>query len=145
MTRQLCTFHVGELYLGIEVERIQEVLRGVAVTPVPKAPPEVHGLINLRGQIVTAVCLRTVFGLPADERQHPPAMVVLDNGDELISLVVDHAGDVVTVRDVDFEEPPETLQAGARRLIRGAYKLEYRLLLVLDVEHIARLEAGGGA
>jgi purine-binding chemotaxis protein CheW len=145
MTRQLCTFHVGELYLGIEVERIQEVLRGVAVTPVPKAPPEVHGLINLRGRIVTAVCLRTVFGLPADERQHPPAMVVLDNGDELISLVVDHAGDVVTVRDVDFEEPPETLQAGARRLIRGAYKLEYRLLLVLDVEHIARLEAGGGA
>lgn len=145
MTRQLCTFHVGELYLGIEVERIQEVLRGVAVTPVPKAPPEVHGLINLRGQIVTAVCLRTVFGLPADERQHPPAMVVLDNGDELISLVVDHAGDVVTVREEDFEEPPETLQAGARRLIRGAYKLEYRLLLVLDVEHIARLEAGGGA
>lgn len=143
MTRQLCTFHVGELYLGIEVERIQEVLRGVAVTQVPKAPPEVHGLINLRGQIVTAVCLRTVFGLPADDRQHPPAMVVLDNGDELIALVVDRAGDVVTVRDDDFEEPPETLLDGARRLIRGAYKLEHRLLLVLDVEHIARFEAGG--
>jgi purine-binding chemotaxis protein CheW len=145
MTRQFCTFAVGGLYLGIAVERVQEVLRDIAVTPVPTAPPAVRGLINLRGRIVTALCLRTVFGLPPDETQRSPTMIVLDDGDETLALVVDRAGDVVAVSEDDYESPPESVDDGANRLVSGAYKLQQRLLLVLDVERVARLDPAGAA
>jgi purine-binding chemotaxis protein CheW len=143
MTPQFCTFHIGELFLGIEVERIQEVLRDVAITPVPKAPAAIHGLINLRGQIVTAVSLRTVFGLPLDESGGSATMLVLEHRNGLVSLVVDRVGEVVSVRADDFEDPPDALKGGARKLIRGAYKLQQKLLLVLDVEHALKHETNG--
>jgi purine-binding chemotaxis protein CheW len=134
MSQQYCTFHVGDLFLGIEVERVQEVLRDCDITPVPTAPGEIRGLINLRGQIVTAVDLRTRFGI--DQRfEAAPTVLVLESATELLSLVVDRAGDVVEVDDAIFEEPPDTLTGESRRLIKGTFKLEGTLLLVLDVEH----------
>ena len=142
MARQLCTFFVGELFLGIEVTRIQEVLRDWMITPVPTANPAIRGLINLRGQIVTAVDLRTCFKIPDRDRDDsPPTILVLDGGAELLSLVVDRPGDVLEVEDGCFEEPPDTLKNESRRLIRGAYKLEHNLLLVLDVDHVFDLDA----
>ena len=142
MGRLFCTFYVGDLFLGIEVERIQEVLRDSVVTAVPRAPSAIRGLINLRGQIVTAVDLRTRFGLPSLDSEESATILVLDGADELLSLVVDRVGDVVEVEDDHFEEPPDTLKSDSRRLIRGAYKLEHYLLLVLDVDHAFNLEAG---
>ena len=142
MARQFCTFFVGELFLGIEVKRIQEVLRDWMITPVPTANPAIRGLINLRGQIVTAVDLRTCFQIPDRDRgDSPPAVLVLDGGEELLSLVVDRSGDVLDLEDECFEEPPDTLKNEARRLIQGAYKLEHTLLLVLDVDHVFDLDA----
>lgn len=142
MTRQFCTFFVGELFLGIEVERIQEVLRDWTITPVPMADSAIRGLINLRGQIVTAVDLRTRFRIPDYDRgESAPVILVLDGGNQLLSLVVDRSGDVLEVEDDCFEEPPDTLKNESRRLILGAYKLEHNLLLVLDVDHAFNLDA----
>ena len=141
MAHKFCTFHVGDLFLGIEVERVQEVLRDSVVTAVPKAASAIRGLINLRGQSVTAVDLRTRFNLPSRDAEISSTILVLDGADELLSLVVDRAGDVVEVEDDQFEEPPDTLKSDSRRLIRGAYKLEQRLLLVLDADHAFSLEA----
>ena len=141
MAQMFCTFYVGDLFLGIEVERIQEVLRDSVVTAVPKAASAIRGLINLRGQIVTAVDLRTRFNLPSRDLAASSTILVLDGADELLSLVVDRAGDVVEVDDDHFEEPPDTLKNDSRLLIRGAYKLERRLLLVLDADHAFSLEA----
>lgn len=135
MALQFCTFHVGDHLLGIEVAQIQEVLRKTPVTPVPKTPPAISGLINLRGQIVTAVDLRTLFRIEVDSATDAPNMLILDSGSELRSLVVDAVGEVVAVGAGDFEEPPDTLRGESRNLIRGAYKLKDRLLLVLDVAH----------
>jgi purine-binding chemotaxis protein CheW len=143
MAQQFCTFYVGDLFLGIEVERVQEVLRDSDITPVPTAPPSVRGLINLRGQIVTAVDLGTRFGL-TDREGEGSTVLVLDAGSSLLSFVVDRAGDVVEVNDESFEKPPDTLKGEARRLIRGTYKLQKTLLLVLDVEHALDLEAQTG-
>jgi purine-binding chemotaxis protein CheW len=143
MAQQFCTFHVGDLFLGIEVERVQEVLRGCDITPVPTAPPSVRGLINLRGQIVTAVDLGSRFGTPEKE-DGESTVLVLRTGSKLISFVVDRSGDVVEVDASSFEEPPDTLKGEARRLIRGAYKLHKKLLLVLDVDHAIDVRAGGG-
>jgi purine-binding chemotaxis protein CheW len=135
MAQQFCTFHVGDLFLGIEVERIQEVLRDISITPVPMAPKEIRGLINLRGQIVTAIDLRQRFNLADRSPEKESSTLVLDSSEEHLSLVVDRAGDVVEVEENAFEDPPDTLKGDARRLIRGAYKLKRRLLLVLDLEN----------
>lgn len=140
---QFCTFFVGDLLLGIEVEQIQEVLRNTSVTPVPKTPPAICGLINLRGQIVTAVDLRRVFRASEDGDSDSPTMLILDSGEELRSLVVDDVGDVVTVSEHDYEDSPDTLQGEARKLIQGAYKLKERLLLVLEVEHAMKAAVNG--
>ena len=139
MAQQFCTFHVGDLFLGIEVERVQEVIRGGDITPVPTAPRWVRGLINLRGQIVTAIDIGTRFG-KTDRDDESPTVLVLDVGSTSLSFVVDRAGDVVEVDDESFEPPPDTLKGEARRLIRGTYKLQKKLLLVLDVEHALEIE-----
>ena len=143
MAQQFCTFDVGDLFLGIEVERVQEVLRGSDITPVPTAPPSVRGLINLRGQIVTAVDLGSRFGIP-DREGGESTVLVLRTGSKLISFVVDRSGDVVEVDDSSFEKPPDTLKGEARRLIRGAYKLQKKLLLVLDVDYAIAVGADSG-
>ena len=131
--RQLCTFMVGALHLGVDVARVGEVLREQPTTPVPLAHEDVAGLINLRGEIVTAVDLRRRLGLPAAERDHH-MNVVLVTDTEAVSLVVDAIGEVVPVSDDDFEPPPETVSAPTRELILGAFKLEDRLLLLLDTQ-----------
>lgn len=140
-TRQLCTFYVDHLFFGVEVLEVQEVIRHQEMTRVPLASPEVSGLINLRGQIVTALDLRRRLGLP--DREPPtadrdedsaPLNVVVHTGEGAVSLLVDEIGDVLEVAEEDREPAPPTLDARARELISGIYKLEDRLLLVLDTE-----------
>lgn len=129
---QFCTFYVDGLFLGIEVVQVQEVLRFQDMTPVPTSPGAVHGLINLRGQIVPAIDLRTCLGLsprPADQK---PMNVVIRLEEGNCSLLVDEIGDVVEVDRDSFESPPQNLNAAARGLIRGVYKLDGSLLLILD-------------
>jgi purine-binding chemotaxis protein CheW len=131
---QYCTFFVNGLFLGVEVTRIQEVIRYQPLTAVPLTNSVVAGLMNLRGQIVTAIDLRQRLGLPPRTGDHLPTNVVLRTDDGAVSLLVDEIGDVIEVDEDAFERPPETLDGEARELIRGAYKLKGRLLLVLDAE-----------
>lgn len=133
-THQLCTFLLGDFVFGINVHTIQEVIRYHEMTPVPLAPAAVHGLINLRGQIVTAIDLRTRLGLPAHTGDVLPTNVVVRTPEGAVSLLVDEIGDVVEVETGLYEQPPETLDASARELVSGVYKLNDRLLLVLDVD-----------
>lgn len=133
-TRQFCTFHLGDLFFGVEVLQVQEVLRYQDMTRVPLAPPMVRGLINLRGQIVTALDLRQRFALPKLPDGQMPMNVVIHNNESAVSLLVDEIGDVVEVIDTSFELPPENLKGLARELTTGVYKLEDRLLLILDLD-----------
>lgn len=130
---RFCTFMVGGLYLGIEVERVQEVLRAQRATRVPLASPLVRGLINLRGQIVTAMDLRRRLGIADDAGKAPPMEVVVHTGEDVVSLLVDDIGDVVEAKDATLEPPPPTLQGAMNELIRRVCKLDGRLLLILDV------------
>jgi purine-binding chemotaxis protein CheW len=133
-TQQFCTFFLDGLFFGVEVEKVQEVIRHQKTTRVPLAAPEIGGLINLRGQIVTAVDLRKKLALADRGEAQVPMNVVVRSDDGAISLLVDEIGDVVEVEDTDFECPPDTLRGAARELIRGAFKLKGRLLLLLDTE-----------
>jgi purine-binding chemotaxis protein CheW len=133
---QLCTFFVDNIFFGIEVEKVQEIIRYQEMTRVPLAPSVVGGLINLRGQIVTAIDLRRRLDLSDRPIEQLPLNVIVRSGDETTSLLVDDIGDVLEVDRDDFETPPDTFTSKVRPLIRGAYKLKGQLLLFLDVEKV---------
>jgi purine-binding chemotaxis protein CheW len=131
-THQFCTFYLDGLYFGVEVQQVQEVIRYQELTRVPLASPVVSGLINLRGQIVTAIDLRRRLGLSSRPEQSRPMNVVVRTTDGVVSLLVDEIGDVIEVPSDRFEAPPETLFGATRSLIDGAYKLDGKLLLILN-------------
>ena len=129
---QFSTFFLDGLFFGVKVEQVQEVLRYQEMTPVPLAPPVISGLINLRGQIVMALDLRQRLALAERPVEQRPMNVVMRTEDGAVSFLVDAIGDVLEVEEDTFERPPETLTGIVRELIQGAYKLQDRLLLVLD-------------
>ena len=137
--KQFCTFFLNGLYFGVEVMNVQEVLLYQQMTRVPLAPAIVEGLINLRGQIVTAIDLRRRLDLPDRDGGTLPMNIVVRTDDGAVSLLVDEIGDVMEIAEDIFESPPETLQGVARELVKGVYKLQSRLLLVLDMERAVNL------
>ena len=131
--RQVATFRVAGHYFGLPVEEVQEVLRPQQMTPVPLAPPVVEGLINLRGQIVTALDLRTRLGLPTRPAGETAMnLVVKSDHSAPVSLLVDSVGDVLPLEHTNLEETPENVNAVTRALLAGVYKLDGELLLLLD-------------
>ena len=145
MSRQLCTFRVDDVLFGIDVMHVQEVIREQEMTPVPLAPSVVCGLINLRGQIVTALDMRVRLGIPDRAADQAPVNVVVRSEDGIVSLLVDEIGDVLEVDETLYEKPPDILSAGARALIEGVYKLSPELLLVLDAKRASRIEGSQAA
>lgn len=131
---QLCTFTVDDLLFGVEVTQVQEVLRFQHMTRIPLAPDMIRGLINLRGQIVTAIDLRACLGLPPRADGELPMNVVIRGGEGSFSLLVDTIGDVIEVAQDAFEPPPTTMKAMHRNMIESVAKLPRELLLVLVPE-----------
>ena len=139
--KQVCSFYLDGLLFGVGVQGVQEVIRYLEMTRVPRAPEVVEGLINLRGQIVTAIDMRGRLKLPVRPEGHLPMNVVVRSDEGVVSLLVDEIGDVLEVDDELFERPPETLQGAAREMIHGAYKLKDQLLLILDIERAVGVSA----
>lgn len=136
MVTQFCTFNVGNLLFGVDVVLVQEVMRYQEMTRVPLASPMIRGIINLRGQLVTAVDMRRRLGLPEAPEGTRPMNVIVRREDDAISLLVDEIGDVIDVSAEALERPPETLMGTARELIKAVCQLEGALLLVLDAQQI---------
>jgi purine-binding chemotaxis protein CheW len=132
--KQYATFEVGGLFFGVEVVKVQEVLRYQSMTKVPLTPPVIEGLINLRGQIVTAIDMRARLRMPPRKQDELPMNIVLRSDDGAVSLLVDEIGDVIEVDQSSWEPAPEHLAPEQRKLIRGLHKLNRNLLLVLDTE-----------
>jgi purine-binding chemotaxis protein CheW len=118
---------------------VQEVLRHQPTTPVPLASPVIGGLMNLRGDIVTTIDLRRRLSVPGEPPPGNPMNVVIRSDDGAVSLLVDEIGDVIEVADESFEPSPATLPGAVRHVIVGIYKLEQRLLLVLDCDRVLEL------
>lgn len=133
---QFSTFFVKGLFFGVEVLQVQEVLRAQEMTRVPRAPNVIEGLINLRGQIVTAIDMRRRLGVEARESGQTPMNVVVRGEDGPVSLLVDEIGDVLEVTRESYEPPPENTPRALRELLAGVYKLDHRLLLVLDTAKV---------
>ena len=141
---QLSTFHVGKYLFGVDVSLVQEVVRLQLITPVPLAPPEIAGLINLRGDVLTAVDLRARLGLPPAGTTREPINVVIGVDDEPVSLLVDEIGGVLDIDGVPFESTPSTVDDRVRGLLLGAYTLPDRLLLALNASAVLQLSNGCG-
>jgi purine-binding chemotaxis protein CheW len=138
-TSQFCTFYLDKLLFGVELKGVQEVIRSLDMTKVPLAPAVVNGLINLRGQIVTAVDLRRRLELEPAPPDVLAMNVVVRSEDGAVSLQVDEIGDVVEVDEGTFEPPPETLHGSVRAMILGVHKLKDRLMHVLDIEKACQM------
>ena len=137
---QYCTFLLDGLLFGVEVRKVQEVIRYQPITRVPLAAPVVRGLINLRGQIVVALDLRIRLNLKPRPADQLPMNVVVQTDDGILSLLVDKISDVLEVHDDFFEPTPHMVRGVARELIQGAYKLPGRLLLILDLEKTVQVK-----
>ena len=137
---QYCAFEVVDLLVGIDVQLVQEVLREQDMAFVPLAPSGVRGLINLRGQIVTALDLRSRLGLSPRPTGVKAMNAVIRHGDEVVSLLVDRTRDVVEPPADRFEAVPPTVSQRIREMCTGTYKLEGRLLLILDTERVIQIE-----
>jgi purine-binding chemotaxis protein CheW len=131
---EFVTFNVGELLIGVDIHHVEEINRQVDITPVPQSPPQVRGVINLRGEVVTVVDLRNVLGMGNTEIGQNTRTVVVNSHDEQIGLLVDRIADVVLEHSEQIDPPPANVGGVDGRFFKGVYKLEKRLLIVLDVE-----------
>jgi purine-binding chemotaxis protein CheW len=136
--RMYATFFIENHFFGVEVEKVQEVFTAQEITSVPLAPPIIAGLINLRGEIVTALELRNRLGFPPRPAGMEAMSVVVRTAEGLVNLLVDQIGDVIEVLPTLFEPPPETVDPQMVSVLDGVYKLEDRLFLALNIEAVVR-------
>jgi purine-binding chemotaxis protein CheW len=139
--RQYATFFVDEMFFGVEVLKVQEVLRYQEMTCVPLAPQVVQGLINLRGQIVTAIDMRRRLGLAPRGNDSQPMNMVVRSDEGAVSLLVDEIGDVIEVNGSCYESSPVNMPAAQRIFVDGVYKLDGQLLLVLNTDRTLKIQA----
>jgi purine-binding chemotaxis protein CheW len=136
--RLLCTFQVAELYLGLDIAAVQEVLRGQHVTRLPLAADPVRGIINLRGRIVPAIDLRRCLRVAGDPGPAGRATLVVRSPEAPVSLLVDRVEDVIEIAEAELEPVPETMRLETRELLRGVVQRDERLLLELDLGRVLR-------
>lgn len=135
-TIQLCTFYINEHLFGIEVDRVQEVIKQHQITPLPLSPTFVGGLINLRGQIVMVIDLKDKMNLAKSLENSAQMNIVLRHADSLISLLVDSVGDVISVSPEQIESEHHHLPPEVSKMIMGICKTEQSLLMVLDPQQL---------
>lgn len=138
---EFVTFQVDGQWLGVPVATVQEVLLAQRMAVVPLAPAEVAGFLNLRGQIVTALDLRTRLDMPGEPRLADAMNVVVRHDNELFSLLVDDVGDVLAIDADELEPVPLTLDPAWRAVSCGIVRRDTNLLAVLDVSALLRLDA----
>lgn len=130
---QYVSFWIADQLIGVPVNSVQEVLNPQTIAPTPLARPEIAGLLNLRGQIVTAVNLRCRLGLPARSPDQPSMNVVVRYRGESYSLLVDEVGEVINVSGQELEPTPRTVDRLWKAFTAGVFRLEDRLFVILDV------------
>lgn len=135
VAKQYCGFKIGGIHYAIPVLSVQEVVKPQSITPVPLSQEHVAGLINLRGQIVTSVSLRKLFGLEDTESEEYMNIIVRGN-DSLVSFIVDEIMDVFDVEESQLEETPDTLDKKMKTYVSHVYKLDDELIILLEIDKL---------
>lgn len=137
---QYLTVRIDGQLFGIPVAHVRDVFNAQNATPIPLAPKEIVGTINLRGRIATAIDMRTRLNLPPLEGLKPK-YVAVDHKDELYSLVVDSVDEVIVLSNEKFEKNPTTLDVKWQKVSAGIYKLN-ELLIILNINEVMNLKNG---
>ena len=134
--RQFSTFYICGQLFGIDVMDVQEIAKPLPLTPIHRAPDHIKGLINLRGQISTAISLREILRMEAEENVGKMTVVCRNEEGLLISILVDQIGDVMELEDTAYEKSPITLSSEQRQFISGVYKTSGNILTIIDVKRL---------
>ena len=137
------TVLIGEQLFGLPISRVQDVFMPERLTRVPLSAPEIAGVLNLRGRIVTAVDMRRRLGLPPRADGKPPMAVGIELKGESYGLLIDTVGEVLKLADGTREPNPVNLDQRLKRVSGGVQRLEGQLMVILDVDRV--LEMGGDA
>lgn len=137
------TLSVADQLCGIPVLGVRDILAEQPITRIPLAPPDIAGSLNLRGRIVTAIDLRRRLHLPPPEAGQKRMSVVVEQGGELYALLVDQVSEVLSLDPALFERNPPTLARHWAAFSSGIFRLEGRLLVVLDVVRVLDLAVHG--
>ena len=144
-TTDYVTFTVADQLFGIPVLKVQDILVPDKIAPVPLAPPEVRGSINLRGRIVTVIDVRTRLGLAGSTGAGSTGEggrgmgVTVETGHDLYTLLVDSVGDVIGLSQDLYESNPSTLDQSWMEFADGVFRLQDKLMVVLNTEHLLNL------
>jgi purine-binding chemotaxis protein CheW len=139
------TATIGDQLFGMPISRVQDVFIPERMTRVPLAPPEVAGLINLRGRIVTAIDMRRRLGLPAPAAGAARMAIEIECKGEFYGLLIDTIGEVLKLAATGRESNPVNLDEGLARVAAGVYRLDGKLMVVLDVDRVLDLGAAAMA
>lgn len=137
---ELATFLVGDALCGMDILKIQEINKLIDMTSVPQAPSYVLGILNLRGQIITSIDLSKKLGLGVTNLTDDPRNIIVNSKGEHIGLLVKKISDVVQANKDKFEPPPSNMGGIQGEFFTGVYKTKDKLIGILDVEKVLRLE-----
>lgn len=135
------TLTVADQLCGVPVRGVRDILGEQTITRIPLAPPEIAGSLNLRGRIVTAIDLRRRLNLDPPPEGMRRMSVVAEQGGELYALLVDQVSEVMSLKTSAFERNPPTLPASWAAFSTGIYRLDGRLMVVLDVARLLDISA----
>ena len=139
------TFTTAGQLFGLPIERVQDVFKPTNITPVPLAGPEIAGVLNLRGRIVTAIHLSNRLDLQSRAQAMAPMAIGIESGTESFGLLVDAVGEVLKLPDSEREANPINLDRNLGRVAAGVYRLDGHLLVVLDIDQVLDLSAEAAA
>ncbi len=137
---QLVTFSIGEEEFGVDILKVQEIIRTMEITKVPRAPSFVEGVINLRGKVIPIIDLRKRFGLDSRDHDKHTRIIVIEINNMIVGFVVDSVSEVLRIPASTVEPPPPVVAGLESEYISGVGKLEDRLLILLDLDRLLSSE-----
>jgi len=137
---QVVSFRLGGEEYGVDISQVQEIIRLVEITHVPRAPKFMEGVINLRGQLIPIIDLRTRFGMPRIEPTKSTRIIVTEIGTKRVGIIVDSVSEVLNLPLENVEEAPEMIAGVGTEYIQGVGKLDDRLIILLDLTMVISTE-----
>jgi len=147
---QLVVFRLGEEEFGVNIHQVREIVRLVPITPIPRAPEFIEGVVNLRGQILAVMDLAKRLDVPSKPRSEKTRIVVVELEDNVVGMIVDEVSEVLRIPISKVEKTPQIIESEiSQRYITGVGKLEDRLLILIDlaailsveeIEHVRKIE-----
>lgn len=141
---QLVTFKIADEEFGVDILRVQEIIRMMPITKVPKAPFFVEGVINLRGKVIPIIDMRRRFGMATNAHDGQTRITVMDLQGQVVGFVVDAVREVLRIKESTVEAPPQVVAGIGSDYLKGVGKLDDRLLILLDLDKLLS-EAETGA